>query len=177
MDGGETFCFFQTAETANRTPNSSVKSSGANHYPRAPVLIVMHATRQKNKLHTHKCGTSVAQMAIRFCSVTLWIEFSSKVCFDFSLTCYKRALKTFFYQSTIFCYKSYPLMYYIIFCLYHATLHKLFFTIQKCNFLRGHTPVGVLSYLTMRCYIFLKLFYRHNVVLFFYCISNNNKYF
>ena len=27
------FCFFQTAETGNRTPNSGVKGSGANHYP------------------------------------------------------------------------------------------------------------------------------------------------
>ena len=29
------FCFFQTAVTGNRTPNSGVKGSGANHYPRA----------------------------------------------------------------------------------------------------------------------------------------------
>ena len=31
------FCFFQTAETGKRIPNSSVKGSGANHYPRAPA--------------------------------------------------------------------------------------------------------------------------------------------
>ena len=37
------FCFFQTAETGNRTPNSGVKGSGANHYPRAP------ATWEKNR--------------------------------------------------------------------------------------------------------------------------------
>ena len=30
------FCFFQTAETGNRTTNSGVKGSGANHYSRAP---------------------------------------------------------------------------------------------------------------------------------------------
>ena len=35
--GKKHFCFFQTAETGNRTPNSSVKGSGANHYPRAPA--------------------------------------------------------------------------------------------------------------------------------------------
>ena len=29
------FVFFQPAETGNRTPNSGVKGSGANHYPRA----------------------------------------------------------------------------------------------------------------------------------------------
>ena len=36
--GKKHFCFFQTAETGNRTPNSSVKGSGANHYPRPPAL-------------------------------------------------------------------------------------------------------------------------------------------
>ena len=30
------FCIFQTADSGKRTPNSSVKGSGANHYPRAP---------------------------------------------------------------------------------------------------------------------------------------------
>ena len=35
--GKKHFCFFQTAETGNRTPNSGVKGSGANHNPRAPA--------------------------------------------------------------------------------------------------------------------------------------------
>ena len=35
------FCFLQTAETGNRTPNSGVKGSGANHYPRAPAQITI----------------------------------------------------------------------------------------------------------------------------------------
>ena len=39
--GKKHFCFFQTAETGNRTPNSGVKGSGANHYPRAPVTQSM----------------------------------------------------------------------------------------------------------------------------------------
>ena len=38
VNGVETFCFFQTSEPGNRTPNSSVKGSGGNHYPRAPAL-------------------------------------------------------------------------------------------------------------------------------------------
>ena len=38
--GKKHFCFFQTAESGNRTPNSGVKGSGANHYPRAPALLV-----------------------------------------------------------------------------------------------------------------------------------------
>ena len=36
--GRNIFCFFQAAETGNRTPNSGVKGSDANHYPRAPAL-------------------------------------------------------------------------------------------------------------------------------------------
>ena len=36
--GRNIFCFFETAETGNRTPNSGVKGSGANHQPRAPAL-------------------------------------------------------------------------------------------------------------------------------------------
>ena len=36
VDEEESFCFFQTAESGNRTPNSSVKGSGANHYPIGP---------------------------------------------------------------------------------------------------------------------------------------------
>ena len=37
VDGKKHFCFFQTAQTGERTPSSSVKGSGANHYPRAPA--------------------------------------------------------------------------------------------------------------------------------------------
>ena len=36
--GRNIFCFFQTAEIGDRTPNSGVKGNGANHYPRAPAL-------------------------------------------------------------------------------------------------------------------------------------------
>ena len=36
--GKKQFCFFQTAESGNRAPDSGVKGSGANHYPRAPAL-------------------------------------------------------------------------------------------------------------------------------------------
>ena len=42
VDGEETFLFLQTAETGNRTPNSDVKVSGANHYPRAPAQRLWH---------------------------------------------------------------------------------------------------------------------------------------
>ena len=42
--GKKQFCFFQTANTGNRTPNSGVKGSGANHYPRAPRTIEKKCT-------------------------------------------------------------------------------------------------------------------------------------
>ena len=45
VDGEETFCFFRTAKTGSRTPNSSVRGSGAYHYPGAPAPI----TRQEKK--------------------------------------------------------------------------------------------------------------------------------
>ena len=39
--GKKHFCSFQTAETGDQTPNSSVKGSGANHYPRAPAQCMI----------------------------------------------------------------------------------------------------------------------------------------
>ena len=39
---GRNICFFETAETGNRTPNSGVKGSGANHYPRAPAYLLFY---------------------------------------------------------------------------------------------------------------------------------------
>ena len=48
--GKKHFCFFQTAETGNRTPNSGVKGSGANHYPRAPALSVTEALNNNEYL-------------------------------------------------------------------------------------------------------------------------------
>ena len=38
MHGKKHFCFFQTAETGKRTPNSSVKGSGAKHRNRLHSL-------------------------------------------------------------------------------------------------------------------------------------------
>ena len=37
--GEKHFCFFQTDETGKRDPNSGVKGSGANHYPKAPAHV------------------------------------------------------------------------------------------------------------------------------------------
>ena len=52
--GKKHFCFFQTAETGNRTPNPSVKGSGANHYPRAPA----RAGLKKQNITTHNASSS-----------------------------------------------------------------------------------------------------------------------
>ena len=48
--GRNIFCSFQTAETGNRAPNSGVKGSGANHYPRAPARPVSQTINKPNVL-------------------------------------------------------------------------------------------------------------------------------
>ena len=58
--GTKHFCFFETAETGNRTPNSGVKCSGANHYPRAPASLLSWAQPSKHEVLTQWCWASVA---------------------------------------------------------------------------------------------------------------------
>ena len=55
--GRNIFCFFETAETGNRTPNSGVKGSGANHHPRAPAQRFYEASgllNKTNKIEIHQ---------------------------------------------------------------------------------------------------------------------------
>ena len=49
------FCFFETAETGNRTPDSGVKGSGANHYPRAPARKPWRPEFFFSSLNHHNC--------------------------------------------------------------------------------------------------------------------------
>ena len=68
------FCFFQTAETGNRTPDSGVKGSGANHYPRAPTRVYMYVCLDRYR-HTacvglmwvqrHRCWTGIGPASDR----------------------------------------------------------------------------------------------------------------
>ena len=48
------FCFFQTAETGNRTSNSGVKGSGANHHPRAPALSSSGCRKTRKNKRTNE---------------------------------------------------------------------------------------------------------------------------
>ena len=48
--GKKHFCFFETAETGNRAPNSGVKGSGANHYPRAPAQLSLNIIQFRSLL-------------------------------------------------------------------------------------------------------------------------------
>ena len=59
--GKKQFCFFQTAETGNRTPDSGVKGSGANHYPRAPA--------QKKKKKKKKKAAKIRIFSRIFCKI------------------------------------------------------------------------------------------------------------
>ena len=61
--GRNIFCFFQTAETGNRTPNSGVKGSGANHYPRAPALARRRSMQLFFKTFGHSLITKQTQVA------------------------------------------------------------------------------------------------------------------
>ena len=53
--GKKQFCFFQTADTGNRTPDSGVKGSGANHYPRAPALLYRSDVLVKRLVYIDHC--------------------------------------------------------------------------------------------------------------------------
>ena len=65
--GRNNFCFFQTAETGNRAPDSGVKGSGANHYPRAPAPHTM----QRDKQVIWGAKTSASTGATRDTNVTV----------------------------------------------------------------------------------------------------------
>ena len=59
--GRHIFCFFQAAETGNRTPNSGVEGSGANHYPRAPAPC------------RHKEGWNCCLARVVFCGLNKYV--------------------------------------------------------------------------------------------------------
>ena len=59
--GRNIFCFFQTAETGNRTPDSGVQGSGADHYPRAPAQQGYNDPIPANTKHLHNIYTTSAQ--------------------------------------------------------------------------------------------------------------------
>ena len=86
--GEKHFCFFQTTETGNRTPNSGVKGSGANHYPRAPALILKRnvckswcLTLSSLNLPLSSSSTTSRELLSRFstCSGWRWLEVGEKV--------------------------------------------------------------------------------------------------
>ena len=62
-------CFFETAETGNRTPNSGVKGSGANHYPRAPAhaplsVLISSTTQAPLTIRYLQTGESLTSKCI-----------------------------------------------------------------------------------------------------------------
>ena len=65
--GKKHFCFFQTAETGNRTPDSGVKGSGANHYPRAPAPT-QFKSKHKAPSASLSCGTIIRRHRPRYAS-------------------------------------------------------------------------------------------------------------
>ena len=62
--GKKHFCFFQTAETWNWTPDFGVKGSGANHYPRAPALRLMKTQIPGKHEALAQCWPSVGPFGV-----------------------------------------------------------------------------------------------------------------
>ena len=60
--GKKHFCFFQTAETGNRAPNSGVEGSGADHYPRGPAL------------HSFEAGIANAISSFKWMEICLFMK-------------------------------------------------------------------------------------------------------
>ena len=56
--GKKHFCFFHTAKTGSRTPNSGVKGSGAHHYPRAPAQKTGTEKQRKTQNNTKNPKTT-----------------------------------------------------------------------------------------------------------------------
>ena len=88
--GKKHFCFFQTAETGNRTPDSGVKGSGANHYPRAPARLVSSSSKSWlyvifqhkwsfkwhcNTVRKKSCSvwSQIKQISLIFTHLKLWV--------------------------------------------------------------------------------------------------------
>ena len=76
--GRNIFCFFQTGETGNRTPNSGVKGSGVNHYPRAPLIpdiiilfifVILPSNAFENYFSRHFWNNFTAHFLIPNCNL------------------------------------------------------------------------------------------------------------
>ena len=91
--GRKHFCFFETAETGNRTPNSGVKGRGANHYPRAPALNIVSSnkiTLSFSHLLDNMCYCGMCFHVVNVCDIepTLvqrWVHFytlSHNLCYS-----------------------------------------------------------------------------------------------
>ena len=81
--GKKHFCFFQTAETGNRTPNSGVKGSGAPHYPRALAPILIRTLRTPS-LGMHFMQLLALRQFLRvFCHPKLCVRTPSIVVFGY----------------------------------------------------------------------------------------------
>ena len=72
--GKKHFCFFQTAETGNRTPNSGVKGSGANHYPRAPAQHLNNTLQSRNTLFSFLLYREITAFRVYTIEQWSWAE-------------------------------------------------------------------------------------------------------
>ena len=92
--GKKQFCFFQTAETGNRTPDPGVKGSGANHYPRAPAQHVYKHDKSILRLRTTEWDI------IRFLAWGVWADVPPLI---MEIANYLHALVMDIYLTRIIC--------------------------------------------------------------------------
>ena len=84
--GKKHFCFFQTGK---RTPNSSVKGSGANHHPRVPALFYSNDTDSlayfNSFIFSYRSFSSLSLYIIwSTITYTVFLRFSAAVTFSMS---------------------------------------------------------------------------------------------
>ena len=88
--GRNIFCFFQTAETGNRTPDSGVKGSGANHYPRAPARV---SETQLQVRENHSDFTKWRSMVLKCCwlmSFFFYLNHAQKEVFNVPINIFRK---------------------------------------------------------------------------------------
>ena len=96
--GRNIFCFFQTAETGNRTPNSGVKGSGANHYHWGPRPSKNNVCVPESVLAKHLNVWQHVTMLVRFqdsflSDIKEITHFFCYFCYFFCLLHYKKTKK------------------------------------------------------------------------------------
>ena len=98
--GKKQFCFFQTAATGNRTPDSGVKGSGVNHYPRAPAQLHKKAHFVSGNRHFCLHAPLSSYLMCSWLTWFIWL-FSYQIRRCFYSNYNGQSFVTFFYDASL----------------------------------------------------------------------------